>query len=171
MNGDGQFAMKLKAAVTLAVLALTLLLVLAREKHWEFRRVAASVLKPPRLETPQDALYKMLDAARAGDTKAYLDCFTGELRQNLSQVIKEKSARDFSKFLTAQNSAFTGVAVSVIENPDIANTRLRVEYIYPGRNEVQTVYLRRDEEKWKIFEVTGSEQIKTLIPFGTRVTE
>ena len=159
-----------KAVITLVVLAATLLAALAREKHWEFRR-NASVFKAARAETPEDAVYKMLDTARAGDTNAYLDCFSGELRLQLSQVINETSASQFSKYLVEQNSAFTGVAVSVSENSNPGDARLRLEYVYPERNEVQDLYLRRDSEKWKIVKVAGSEQIKTLIPYGTRVTE
>jgi hypothetical protein len=155
----------------MVILAVTLLVVLAREKHWNFSLGTSSVFKAGGVETPEDAVYKMLDAARAGDTKTYLDCFSGELRLQLSQVIKETSTIQFAKYLVAQNSAFTGVAVSVTANPSPADARLRVEYVYPERNEIQTVYLRRDEAKWKIFLVTGSEQIKTLIPYGTRVTE
>ncbi len=86
-------------------------------------------------------------------------------------MINETSASQFSKYLVEQNSAFTGVAVSVSENSNPGDARLRLEYVYPERNEVQDLYLRRDSEKWKIVKVAGSEQIKTLIPYGTRVTE
>jgi hypothetical protein len=154
----------MKTALTAAVLAITLLAVLAREKHWD-------LFKAARAQTPEDGVYQMLDAARAGDTKAYLDCFSGEMRAQLAQAIKETSATQFSKYLLAQNSAFTGVALSVTENPTPNDARVRVEYVYAERNEVQDVYLRKDQGKWTIFKVAGSEQIKTLIPFGTRVAE
>jgi len=160
-----------KTVITLLVLALTLLLILVREEHWQFKPTAAAIFKTRRAETPEDALYKMLDAASIGDTKAYLDCFAGDLRQQLTQVIHETSTAQFAQYLSSQNSAFTGVAVSATDNANPGNARLRVEYIYPERNEVQTVYLRRDPDNWKIVQVTGSEQIKTLIPFGTRVSE
>jgi len=161
----------LKTAVTTVFLAITLLVVLAREKHWDFRRSAASLFQGARVQTPEDGVYKMLDAARTGDTQAYLDCFSGEMRMQLAEAIKETSATQFSKYLVAQNSAFTGVAVSVAENPTPNNVRLRVEYVYAERNDVQDVYLRKDQDKWTIFKVAGSEQIKTLIPYGMRVTE
>ena len=40
---------------------------------------------------PEDAIYGILDAARAGDTKTYLDAFSGPMRDQLLQVIKENA--------------------------------------------------------------------------------
>jgi hypothetical protein len=148
-----------------------LVLLLAKQKHWDLKREAWAVFKPAPVQTPEKSIYKMLDAARVGDTNAYLDCFSSEMRQQLLRVIKETSAVQFSTYLIAQNSAFTGVAVSVIQKPHPDSARVRVEYVYSGRNEVQEIALRKDDGKWKIFNVAGSEQIKTLIPYGMRVTD
>jgi hypothetical protein len=46
-----------------------------------------------------------------------------------------------------------------------------VEYIYGNRNEVQNVYLRKESSRWRIEKVAGAEQIKTLLPFGSAVTD
>jgi hypothetical protein len=112
-----------------------------------------------------------LDSARAGDAQGYLDCFSGKMRDQLLQVVKETSSSKFSKYLVDQNSAFTGVALKVEKSPDPEIARVQVEYVYEERNEAQDLYLRKEEGAWKIFKVAGSEQIKTLIPYGTAVTD
>jgi hypothetical protein len=162
---------RLKNFVTIAVLVITFAALAAKQKGWDLRQEVRAVFRAAPLQTPEDRIYKMLDAARAGDTNAYLDCFSGEMRQQLSQVIKETSAVQFSRYLVAQNLAFTGVAVSVAQKPDPDSARLRVEYVYSGRNEVQEVSLLKDDGKWRISKIASSERIATLIPYGTRVTD
>jgi hypothetical protein len=60
--------------------------------------------------------------------------------------------------------------VSVTDRPTDTEAQVRVEYVYGNRNEVQSVYLRKDL-RWRIVKVAGSEQIKTLEPFGSAVTD
>jgi hypothetical protein len=113
----------------------------------------------------------MLDAARAGDTKTYLASFSGAMHDQLAQVVKESSEAGFAAYLKSQNTAFQGVAVSVTDRPSDTEAQLRVEYVYSNRNEVQSVYLRKESSRWKIVKVAGSEQVKTLVPYGSAVTE
>ena len=47
--------------------------------------------------TPQDTIYGMLDAARAGDVKTYLAAYSGQMEQSLRRAISESP--DFSKYL------------------------------------------------------------------------
>jgi hypothetical protein len=122
-------------------------------------------------ETPQDAIYGMLDAARAGDTKTYLDWFAGEIRDQLLQIVRENSEPTLAAYLKSQNSAFHGVAVSVTDRPSQTEATVRVEYVYSGHNEVQDVYLRKGSSGWKIVKVANAEPAKTLFPFGTAVTD
>jgi hypothetical protein len=121
--------------------------------------------------TPEDAIYAMLDAARAGDTRAYLDAFSGPMRDQLLQIVKESSEPNFAAYLKSQNAAFQGVAVSLTDHPSDTEAQVRVEYVYSDRNEVQSVSLREEASRWKIFKVAGAEQVKTLVPFGTAVTD
>jgi hypothetical protein len=119
---------------------------------------------------PEDAIYGMLDAARAGDIKTYLDSFSGPMRDQLLQVIKENAEPSFATYLKSQNSAFQGVAVSVTDRPSGTEAQVRVEYVYGNRNEAQSIYLRKDS-RWRIVKVSSSEQVKTLLPFGSAVTD
>ena len=63
------------------------------------------------------------------------------------------------------------IAVSVIDRPSDTEAQVRVEYVYSKRNEIQNVSLRKESARWKIIKVAGAEQIKTLLPFGSAVTD
>jgi hypothetical protein len=113
----------------------------------------------------------MLDAARAGNTGVYVDTFSGPLQQQIRQVIRESGKTQFATYLAAQSSSFQSVALSVADQPSDVEARLRVEYVYSNRNEVQTFHLKKSEGHWKIIGISGTDQIKTLIPYGTAVTD
>lgn len=161
-----------KVVFTLAFILALLALVALRTHGW---RLALPTWISQRFSSapasPEDAIYAMLDAARAGDTKTYLASFSGAMREQLLQVVKEQSEANFEAYLKAQNAAFQGVAVSVTDRPSDTEAQVRVEYVYTNRNEVQNVYLRKEGSRWRIFKVAGSQQVKTLVPYGTAVTE
>jgi hypothetical protein len=84
--------------------------------------------------------------------------------------MKENADSNFAAYLKSQNAAFQGVAVSVTDRSSDNEAQVRVEYVYSNRNEVQTVYLRKNS-RWRIVKVAGAEQVKTLLPFGSAVTD
>ena len=131
--------------------------------NWQFFQS-----RPP--SSPEDAIYSMIDAERAGDTKAYLDAFTGSMRNELLQVIKENSQSKFASYLT-RNATFQGVAVAVVDRPSTTDAQVRVEYVYGDRNQVQNLYLKREGGRWKVFRMAGAEQLASPFPFGSRVTD
>jgi len=153
---------------TLFVLGLLLLAIL-RTNGW--RLPLPTRIGQTTTSTPEDAVYAMLDAARAGDTNAYLDAFSGPMREQLAQVMKENDAANFAAYLKSQNAAFQGVAVSVTDRASDTEVQVRVEYVYGNRNEIQSVYLRKESARWRIVKIAGAEQIKTLLPFGSAVTD
>lgn len=128
-------------------------------------------ISPRAAESPEDSIYAMLDAARAGDTQAYLDSFSTPMREQLVQIIKENSAPKFAEYLKAQNTSFQSVAITVADRPSDAEVQARVEYVYANRNEVQNLYLKKESSRWRICSVAGANQIKTLVPFGTTVRD
>jgi hypothetical protein len=160
-----------KIVFTVSFVLGLLFLVILRTNGWRLPMLSSIV---PGTVTapagPEDAIYGMLDAARAGDTKNYLDSFSGSMRDQLAQVMKENAEPSFAAYLKSQNSAFQGVAVSVIDRTSDTEAQVRVEYVFGNRNEVQSVYLRKDS-RWRIFKVSGSEQVKTVLPFGSTVTD
>ena len=117
--------------------------------------------------TPQDVIYSMLDAARAGDVKKYLASYAGPLAQSLKQTAGESP--DFAGYLRDSNAALKGVAVSDPELLSDNAAKARVEYVYQDRNEVQYFYLDKTPSGWKIARVDSADRVKTLEPYGTPV--
>lgn len=137
--------------------------------------VAAGVLRKSGMRTavpsatPQESIYRMLDAARAGDTAAYLRQYAGTMEAHLRQAIVERSEADFKKYLQSSNAEIKGVAVAEPKMLSEREAEVQVEYIYQDRNEVQRMVLEKQGEDWKITRVDGAERVKTLIPYGSPV--
>jgi hypothetical protein len=111
---------------------------------------------------PQDTVYAMLNAAKAGDVKAYLASYTGQMEASLRQTLT-------ANYLKDSHAAIKGVAVSDPQKITDLEAKVRVEYIYQDRNEVQMVYLEKGPDGWKISRVDSDERVQTLIPYGTPV--
>jgi len=119
--------------------------------------------------TPQDAIYGMLDAARAGDVKTYLATYSGQMTAALQQSVAETTESKFAQYLKDSNAAIKGVAVSEPQPLTDTQVKVRVEYVYQDRNEAQTMFLEKQGGVWKITQVEGAERVKTLVPYGTPV--
>jgi hypothetical protein len=163
----------IKVVVTISILAGLIVLVLVRNGSL---RLPASLAQFTSLADkastgPDEAIYNMLDAARAGNAKSYLDSFADPMRAQIEQVVKESSKDKFAAYLVSQNSAFQSVAITVTSEASDHEALAKVEYVYSDRNEVQYMHLNKVQGQWKITEVSGSQPIKTLIPFGTAVTD
>ena len=91
-------------------------------------------------------------------------------KEQLAATVKESTEAKFKSYLTTQNADFQSIAVMVTDRGD-DQALVRLEYVYNDRNEVQNVELRKEGSRWKIAKVDGAQQIKTLIPYGTPVTD
>jgi hypothetical protein len=117
---------------------------------------------PSAIQEPQDTVYAMLNAAKAGDVKAYLASYSGQMEAALRQTLT-------ANYLKDSHAAIKGVAVSDPQKITDQEAKVRVEYIYQDRNEVQMVYLEKGPDGWKIARVDSDERVQTLIPYGTPV--
>ena len=117
---------------------------------------------PNAAQEPQDTIYAMLNAAKAGDVKAYLASYTGQMEAALRQTLT-------ANYLKDSHAAIKGVAVSDPQKIADQEAKVRVEYVYQDRNEVQMVYLEKGPDGWKISRVDSDERIRTLIPYGTPI--
>jgi hypothetical protein len=150
--------------LTVAVLAMALAIALDQKQGWRWGQGAPK--EPP---SPQDAIYAMLDAARAGNVAGYVACYSGAMAASLQQSVRESGEAGFAKYLRDSNAAIKGVAVSDPQAAGDNEVSVRVEYVYQERNEAQTVHLERVSGAWKIARVDGAERVKTLVPYGTPV--
>ena len=116
---------------------------------------------------PQDVIYSMLDAARAGDVGKYMDSYTAEMQKPLREAAKESP--NFAQYLKDSNAAIKGIAIMDPQQVSDSEVKARVEYVFQDRNEVQFMYLEKTGRGWKIARVDSTERVKTLIPYGTPV--
>src|ERR1700684_2428482 len=98
---------------TVAFLLVLLSLVFLRTHGWRLPVNLATLFRParPRVQTPEDTVYGMLDAARAGNTTVYVDTFAGPLQQQIEQAVRESGKAQFATYLSAQSSSFQSVAL------------------------------------------------------------
>ena len=152
-----------KQILTLAALALAFAIAAGRKQVARFSTASQS------RTAAQDVIYTMLGASRAGDVRAYLATYAGQMRSSLEQSVHETGEERFSRYLKESSSAVKGIAVSEPQPLSEREVKVRVEYVYQDRNEAQTMILEKDGADWKITRVDGSERLKTLIPYGTPV--
>jgi hypothetical protein len=155
----------LPAIVTILLIGGALVLLTQRERlsRWQLgKRVVA---------TPEGVVWRMSDATREGDVQTYLDCFSGALKQNLQKTADDMGESEFSRYLKERSDEVTGIAVSDLEQANEQTASLKVEFVFRGRNETQIHSFKFVAGGWKITEVDGAEQIKTLVPYGTDVSE
>jgi hypothetical protein len=154
--------------VTLAVLACAAAVVVARKVNIQAPSFN-QVIQPKSAPVPQDTVYAMLDAARAGDTDKYLSCYTGQMLTSLQQSVNETGKAGFAKYLKDSNAPIKGVAINEPQALTDREVKVRVEFVYQERNEVQFMYFEKIGADWKIARVDATERVKTLIPYGTPV--
>jgi hypothetical protein len=146
--------------VTILILSGVMVLVALRKADFRLRLEKTE-------SKPQDAIYAMLDAARAGDAARYLRSYTGDIAQALTRAKSESP--DFAKYLRDSNAALKGIAVmEPLPQPD-GQVEFRVEYVYQDRNEAQFLFLMMTPDGWKISRVETAERVKTIFPYGTPV--
>ena len=150
--------------VTVVVLVVALGVVFARKGDL---RGSLTGLTRRTEQTPQDAIYAMLDAARNGDVKKYVASYSGQMAQSLERARNE--SQDFAAYLRDSNAALKGVAVMDPQPQSEREVKVRVEYVYQDRNEAQLYYLEKARNGWKIAKVETAERVKTIMPYGTPV--
>jgi hypothetical protein len=128
-------------------------------------------LRPATPSTPQDTVYRMLDAARDGNVGAYLRCYTSEMESSLKQIVKERGDNALAGYIRSFNAAIKGVAIQEPQSTVDNEVRERVEFIYGDRNEAQTYYLRRTGAEWRIERQENTQGVSAVVPYGSPVVE
>ena len=115
------------ATVTVLLAALAVALI---------RKTGSGPSEPTAGTGPQDAIYTMLEAARAGNVRAYLASYSGLTEAALRQTLAESTEPGFAKYLKDSSRSLKGVAVSEPQTITDLEAKVRVEYVYQDRNDV-----------------------------------
>jgi len=157
---------------TVALLLAGLGFLAMKRGGWQASAATLSNLAPARAAagaTPQDTVYRMMDAARDGDVRAYLGCYSGQMESTLRQIAAEKGEAALAAYIRNFNASVKGVAIQEPQSTTEREVRLRVEFVYRDRNEAQNYYLEQAGTSWKITRQENTEGVKTLVPYGTTV--
>lgn len=109
--------------------------------------------------------------SREGRVKEYLDCFTGGLRAKLEQARDQMKPGEFADILRRRSAPVRGLAISDQTQVDGETMRLRVEWIFEDRSEIQTFTLCKVQGAWKIADMTDAQYNRPAVPYGTKVFE
>ena len=151
--------------ITIVVLAGAVALVAAKRGAWQ----QAAILPSSAPATPQDTVYRMLDAAREGNVNSYLSCYAGAMEASLRQIVKEKGEKAMAGYIRNFNASVKGVALQEPQFISENEVRERVEFVYADRNESQVYHLQRTGARWQITGQENAEGVKVLVPYGTPV--
>lgn len=119
--------------------------------------------------TPEEAIAEFFDAARDGNTRAYLQLTTGDLRKSLDQLRRQQGAGMFQANLKRTNDGIMGQAVRELPGAPIGTATYEVELIFADRNEVQTFRLEESGNGWAIASIDVARVYQPEIPYGTPV--
>jgi hypothetical protein len=155
-----------RSLISLTVVAaiVTVVLLMARERPVD---IAASGAAPE--DTIDHCLERMLDAARNGDLESYLDCFAGELREQLAAGLAGQPNEKAMAELRSGEADLKSFATHPVVPPRDGEAVVTLERIYSRRHDLQRVTLRREGGAWKIVELVPVDRLAPPIPYGTPV--
>lgn len=119
--------------------------------------------------TPEEAIAEFFDAARDGNTRAYLRLTTGELRESLDQLRKQQGVETFQANLKRTNDGIMGQAMRELPDAPTGTAAYEIELIFKDRNEVQTFRLEQSGSGWAIASIEVARVYQPEIAYGTPV--
>ena len=119
----------------------------------------------------KDVVWRMVDASKARDVAAYLDCFGGDLRTRLDATVRELGETGFADYLGRRIEELKGVALYDVELAENGSGSLTVEYVFANEKEMQRLHLEEQRAGWRITGADASRREKSLIPYGTPIEQ
>ncbi len=133
----------------------------------------AAVLRSARsgpAETPEECMQRMLSAMESADVESYLDCYTGDIRQQLQRTVQEQGQERFALYLKRTAEPIKGCAIlhDKTQWSGEGKVRIVVDRVYQDRPwEYQAYRLKREPDGWRIYAIEPAEPHKPPIPWGT----
>ena len=108
------------------------------------------VMETGREENPDDVLIAMVQAMERGDVQALKECFGGDLRRRLEDLLARDSAPWLSEWIRRRGSAVKGLAILGREELGPDQVRVLTETVYNDRNTRQSFRLQRVDGSWRV---------------------
>ncbi len=110
----------------------------------------APIRETVREERPEDVLIAMVQAMERGDVQALKECFGGDLRRRLEDLLARDSSPRQSEWLRRRGSAVKGLAILGQEELGPDQVRVLTETVYNDRNTRQSFLLERESGSWRV---------------------
>jgi hypothetical protein len=120
---------------------------------------------------PQSVVWRMVDASKARDVPAYLECFAGDLRTRLEATVSQLGDDGFADYLARRVEELKGVALYDVERQPDGRASVTVEYVFADEKELQRLHLEEIRGRWVIAAAEASRREKSLIPYGTPIEQ
>jgi len=118
--------------------------------------------KPKQVDSelqPDSVIWEMIDACRRGDVDAYLNCFTGDLRERLEKLASEQGKEKFSDYLKEMLQPIKNIALQQPKGFAKGDQAIVADFVFADRTEQQTFWVRRTKEGWKIVGVEATKPV------------
>ena len=103
-----------------------------------------------REENPEDVLIAMVQAMERGDVQALKECFGGNLRRRLEDLLARESEPGLGEWLRRRGSAVKGLAILDQEELGPDQVRVLTETVYNDRNTRQSFLLELESGSWRV---------------------
>jgi len=119
-------------------------------------------------DTPEKCIDQLYEAMKTGDVRAYLNCFSGDLRDQLETTVRTQGTNSFSTYLKETVSPIKGRALLRTDYAGSDRVRVELDRVYEARMwEYQGYRLEREAGIWKIYAIDPVELHDPPIPYGT----
>ena len=120
---------------------------------------------------PQDAVFAVIDSARAGDVKGYLSGFSGGMRERLAEQAERDGEGRFAEYLQQSAREIAGIYIQKEVQFGEAEVQLDVDFIFPARTEKQRYRLVKEGKAWKISDIQNAEYREAIEEYGAYISE
>jgi hypothetical protein len=95
--------------------------------------------------------------------------FADPLRAQLIRLRAEKGDVYLRDYLARLTRPIKGLAADLARTEEVgpSEVRLPIQFLYSDRNEVQSFFLRRSGDRWRITRIETARSAPVLIPYGT----
>ena len=126
---------------------------------------------PPAGSGAMECIRALSQSSREGCVEDYLRCFAPAMRRKLERARDEMQKGEFADYLRRRAEPVKGFAMydEIVLGEE--TVRLKVEWVFQDRNEIQTFQLKKIDGQWKIVDMDEAQYRKPPVPYGTPVNE